>query len=84
MAAFLAQRRPGRESRRHLPRYLWSVNTCALNEGRDVNPGDTHEAARAARRAGSLNEGRDVNPGDTAHANRLTRPRRVRSTKAGT
>ena len=36
-----------------------------LNEGRDVNPGDTRTAVRSERSGDSLNEGRDVNPGDT-------------------
>ena len=40
-----------------------------LNEGRDVNPGDTRrpreDAADDPSTASALNEGRDVNPGDT-------------------
>ena len=38
-----------------------------LNEGRDVNPGDTSARPGMAPASGSLNEGRDVNPGDTAN-----------------
>ena len=62
-----AQRRPGREPRRHL---LHSHSPCThnpLNEGRGVNPGDTravHRFARLTRQ--TLNEGRGVNPGDTS------------------
>ena len=38
----------------------------ALNEGRDVNPGDTYTLTRAPLVSPTLNEGRDVNPGDTS------------------
>ena len=38
----------------------------ALNEGREVNPGDTPRCrSRGAVRRKPLNEGREVNPGDT-------------------
>ena len=39
-----------------------------LNEGRDLNPGDTRfpESLFIAG-DGPLNEGRDLNPGDTIH-----------------
>ena len=65
--AYLAQRRPGRESRRHRRSAWGRPGNGALNEGRDVNPGDT---TRLTHRTGgnfarALNEGRDVNPGDT-------------------
>ena len=64
--ALHAQRRPGRESRRHLNSALdGSAPTTPLNEGRDVNPGDTSSRPTAGRRGTPLNEGRDVNPGDT-------------------
>ena len=63
--AEIAQRRPGREPRRHentnLPlrfRYL------PLNEGRGVNPGDTFPALAYSCTLPTLNEGRGVNPGD--------------------
>ena len=46
--------------------------TKSLNEGRGVNPGDTRDTPRGARRAPALNEGRGVNPGDT----RTTHPGR--------
>ena len=62
----IAQRRPGRESRRHeLVTAGSSGGSTALNEGRDVNPGDTHPRVRTPSAPASLNEGRDVNPGDT-------------------
>ena len=79
-----AQRRPGREPRRHShcpPRA--SAGCTALNEGRGVNPGDTPTRPRTrCRRTGTLNEGRGVNPGDTLP--RAGVPvRDDRSTKAG-
>ena len=38
----------------------------SLNEGRDVNPGDTSaDSGVPVPRLLALNEGRDVNPGDT-------------------
>ena len=41
----------------------------ALNEGRDVNPGDTDNGLPGVDRwRPTLNEGRDVNPGDTPGA----------------
>ena len=43
-----------------------------LNEGRDVNPGDTAAVRRPLTGSITLNEGRDVNPGDTRSG---TRPR---------
>ena len=57
---------------------------CPLNEGRDVNPGDTRPATSARdSRSRALNEGRDVNPGDTVQV--TDEPQRMpRSTKAGT
>ena len=62
-----AQRRPGREPRRHLPGAPRARTAClSLNEGRDVSPGDTPWHAMAGvRRKAALNEGRDVSPGDT-------------------
>ena len=62
-----AQRRPGREPRRHRtnPR-AYSLSAPALNEGRGANPGDTRAwppSPRSPDRA--LNEGRGANPGDT-------------------
>ena len=86
-----AQRRPGRESRRHIGalrapeqsppaqrrpgrgipatrpvRTLHAGFVESLNEGRDVNPGDTRGPLRRHPLApAALNEGRDVNPGDT-------------------
>ena len=46
------RRRPGRESRRHLPGDLPHLRTVhALNEGRDVNPGDTLTAVDSGFRA---------------------------------
>ena len=83
-----AQRRPGREPRRHVPgRRPWRCRRFApLNEGRGANPGDTRSASRILwRRApAALNEGRGANPGDTslpgACPRAITLPR---STKAG-
>ena len=44
-----AQRRPGREPRRHPPRREGSPSRVRpLNEGRGVNPGDTNEALDAS------------------------------------
>ena len=39
-----AQRRPGRESRRHATWRSCPRRSATLNEGRDVNPGDTSSA----------------------------------------
>ena len=62
-----AQRRPGREPRRHSHRPSTSPGACgALNEGRGVNPGDTPVRSSRWTARGTLNEGRGVNPGDTA------------------
>ena len=36
-----------------------------LNEGREINPGDTGAARRDLAGVGALNEGREINPGDT-------------------
>ena len=62
-----AQRRPGRESRRHFKSTpLIFLRFFTLNEGRDVNPGDTRSRRQApVSSTSALNEGRDVNPGDT-------------------
>ena len=62
-----AQRRPGREPRRHTRwRSAGSRRASTLNEGRGVNPGDTSPALPTCRgRCRPLNEGRGVNPGDT-------------------
>ena len=62
-----AQRRPGREPRRHARRQGTAANPPSpLNEGRGVNPGDTRGARRWPRPSrAALNEGRGVNPGDT-------------------
>ena len=79
-----AQRRPGRESRRHSPRTAArSMGPATLNEGRDVNPGDTRCARRTARRGRTLNEGRDVNPGDTWSIGRGYRHRAVAQRRPG-
>ena len=65
---WLAQRRPGREPRRHPQGPLLALHRRALplNEGRGVNPGDTASRRQARASCGSLNEGRGVNPGDTS------------------
>ena len=64
----LAQRRPGREPRRHNPdRRKTAAAVAALNEGRGVNPGDTYTVSVNTPPRGSLNEGRGVNPGDTSN-----------------
>ena len=61
-----AQRRPGREPRRHEGKRAAHRAERPLNEGRGANPGDTPTrlALRHAR-ACALNEGRGANPGDT-------------------
>ena len=68
LAENTAQRRPGREPRRHFsgPRTA-APRRMALNEGRGVNPGDTRSLRCSSRGqlSLSLNEGRGVNPGDT-------------------
>ena len=82
-----AQRRPGRESRRHTRTFgveYRERSATALNEGRDVNPGDTGGRSAASSTAGTLNEGRDVNPGDTHDPSSAHGPHGDRSTKAGT
>ena len=65
--AMCAQRRPGREPRRH-PRCRTrpTRRSGALNEGRGANPGDTFPTPTAPPRSKTLNEGRGANPGDTA------------------
>ena len=65
-----AQRRPGREPRRHpIPVPRSSRPAPSLNEGRGANPGDTPPArSRRRRRRPALNEGRGANPGDTTIA----------------
>ena len=48
--------------------------TSSLNEGRDLNPGDTCRSLNhIVFRQASLNEGRDLNPGDTRGYNRVNR-----------
>ena len=50
-----------------------SGDPTALNEGRDLNPGDTlYAIENDFGRFSSLNEGRDLNPGDTGRGVRLT------------
>ena len=61
-----AQRRPGREPRRHTTSTrAGCTRWIALNEGRGANPGDTRARVRERERARPLNEGRGANPGDT-------------------
>ena len=72
-----AQRRPGREPRRH-PRAAGRRRSRRdpLNEGRGANPGDTaRRLGRTPAESGSLNEGRGANPGDTANASEHHRSR---------
>ena len=83
--ADVAQRRPGREPRRHRRRHAaCGAVPGPLNEGRGANPGDT--CAHRAPDGGDgppLNEGRGANPGDTSCARIRPRSCSVRSTKAG-
>ena len=61
-----AQRRPGREPRRHSIICVRSVtHERSLNEGRGANPGDTRTTGGWCWSTGPLNEGRGANPGDT-------------------
>ena len=60
-----AQRRPGREPRRHATPCRAAGAGQALNEGRGANPGDTERPCARRAIAGPLNEGRGANPGDT-------------------
>ena len=80
----VAQRRPGREPRRHpATRHRSRTSQRPLNEGRGVNPGDTASVQTSGHRLPpTLNEGRGVNPGDTGAVLRLP-VRAERSTKAG-
>ena len=85
-----AQRRPGHQPRRHcnvVPPYQMGLKSGALNEGRDISPGDTpgHSPRLGARHREPLNEGRDISPGDT-RVNRCAASHGwiARSTKAGT
>ena len=83
--AITAQRRPGREPRRHGHRLAHARHgRGSLNEGRGVNPGDTPaRPERLPPPTGPLNEGRGVNPGDTPQLP-IDRVRHdPRSTKAG-
>ena len=71
-----AQRRPGREPRRHWlrPWRPWA-GPSTLNEGRGANPGDTSSPSRPSTSPRPLNEGRGANPGDTGsrtHAHSIT------------
>ena len=64
-----AQRRPGREPRRHARRPLPGLAArTSLNEGRGANPGDTTSPRRPRSAPAALNEGRGANPGDTRDA----------------
>ncbi len=65
-----AQRRPGREPRRHRgpSRSARGAARRALNEGRGANPGDTPHHPVMEYSYSSLNEGRGANPGDTSFA----------------
>ena len=56
----------------------------SLNEGRDLNPGDTRMLGRRSSASGALNEGRDLNPGDTVDGCDGAGLIGPRSTKAGT
>ena len=78
-----AQRRPGREPRRHTRPACCRCASRALNEGRGANPGDTRTFHPAPGCASTLNEGRGANPGDTGRAPGAGRDSRRRSTKAG-
>ena len=78
-----AQRRPGREPRRHAETAAgFTVAPATLNEGRGVNPGDTWFQRILDADTPALNEGRGVNPGDTATA-AAQELSSSRSTKAG-
>ena len=63
--AYVAQRRPGRERRRHQSLHRSPRAPHALNEGRGANPGDTTPRCPGCRARAPLNEGRGANPGDT-------------------
>ena len=79
-----AQRRPGREPRRHARGARGrSGPRRALNEGRGANPGDTRTRGDAACIRAALNEGRGANPGDTGRLAGRLPARAARSTKAG-
>ena len=41
------------------------LGVAALNEGREIKPGDTSRTTRTTRRCTTLNEGREIKPGDT-------------------
>ena len=79
-----AQRRPGREPRRHMD----EVRTLMDDDRRSTKAG-ARTPATPDRIGGQqhhrypLNEGRGANPGDTARAGRPARQGPVRSTKAG-
>ena len=78
-----AQRRPGREPRRHRPaRWRRAAPAGSLNEGRGGNPGDTCSSS-PPRATGPLNEGRGGNPGDTTAGGLGRATSSPRSTKAG-
>ena len=80
-----AQRRPGREPRRHGPDGSKSITCSRLAQRRPGREPRRHPAARPSwcRGPGPLNEGRGANPGDTRRAARSPRSRSTRSTKAG-
>ena len=65
-ASAIAQRRPGREPRRHAGVVRQAPSALRpLNEGRGANPGDTMNFRAGWTRPSALNEGRGANPGDT-------------------
>ena len=67
----------------HIARRRFSSHGGPLNEGRDVNPGDTRaRRCRGWQAPRPLNEGRDVNPGDTAGRIEVAEHGEARSTKA--
>ena len=48
--------------------FRWRRRSTArrpLNEGREINPGDTWARPPSPSGTGALNEGREINPGDT-------------------
>ena len=81
-----AQRRPGREPRRHaVPTHSVFVPAVGDAQRRPGREPRRHAPAHAGcrRPARPLNEGRGVNPGDTAAADYQPLRHHARSTKAG-
>ena len=80
----IAQRRPGREPRRHFGLCAQGFSgSSPLNEGRGANPGDTRQVTTLEPKTYPLNEGRGANPGDTHGCSTMGVPLSVAQRRPG-